>query len=131
VTDNFPPPKLPARLPGLDIELALVRLGHDTGLYIELAGAYTEVLREFSGQFRTFVVSGDIEGARRCAHTLKGAAGTMGADTLQNSAKDVETACKNKNVGLAHTLLPVVERDIAEVLGSLSAVLNTGGETPS
>jgi len=113
---------LPARLPGLDIEVALARLGNDTELYLDLIEDYREMLKDFACQFRGFAAGLDAEGARRGAHSLKGAAGTMGALILQGSAKALEQACKQGDLGQALALLPQVENDIAEVLDSLARI---------
>jgi len=115
-------PQLPVRLPGLDIAEALARLGNDVGLYLDLTGAYGEVIRDFVDQFRLLVGSLDDQGARRSAHTLKGAAGTIGAGALQLSASALEQVCRQGDLGQAMTLLPAVENDIAEVLASLARI---------
>lgn len=126
-----PPNHLPLRLAGLNIEAAMDRLDNDGALYVKLAGAYGPMLKAFASRFRALVAADDAVEARRHAHTLKGAAGTIGAETLEASARALEDACKNNDAKQTQLLLPTVENDIAEVLGSIAVVLQTNGETPS
>ena len=51
---------------------------------------------------------GDWENAHRDAHTIKGAAFTMGGAALGNAAANLETACKNADSGEVKAALPAV-----------------------
>jgi signal transduction histidine kinase/CheY-like chemotaxis protein len=95
---------------GIDTELGLTRTG-------DKRERYESVLREFAKQeagaveqMRTALAAGDDATAQRGAHSLKGAAGTLGAIALSEAAAKVETAIKNGH-------------DVDEALKSLSVSL--------
>ena len=79
-------------LPGIDTVEGLKRVMNRTALY-------EKVLREFHSRFsnehlriRSALVSGDLDDARRRAHSTKGLAGTIGAHALQEAAKEIEAS---------------------------------------
>jgi len=79
----------PATIPGIDLERALLRLGSRPLLI--------KVLKEFrrlhAGDDRVIaeaLAAGDVEDARRTAHTLKGLAGTIAAGNLAAAAGRLE-----------------------------------------
>jgi len=64
-----------------------------------------------SGQlenFRALVLSGNWADARRDAHTIKGAAGSMGGQELSKAAGDLELACINASAEEAEATYPRV-----------------------
>ncbi len=80
--------------------------GIDTERGLKLTGdkleRYELLLREFAkqeagavDQMRSALAAGNSATARRGAHSLKGAAGTLGATTLAKEAANAETAIKN------------------------------------
>ncbi|HSF49031.1 MAG TPA: response regulator, partial [Burkholderiales bacterium] len=88
--------------------------GIDTESGLKLTGdkreRYESLLREFAKQeagaveqMRTAVAAGDAATAQRGAHSLKGAAGNLGATALSEAAAKAETAIKNGH-GVDETL---------------------------
>ncbi|KAF0166126.1 MAG: PAS domain-containing protein [Rhodocyclaceae bacterium] len=83
-----------AALPGVDAATGL-RMLHDR------AERYAELLRQLVDgnaadvvSLRACLNSGDTAQARRLAHTIKGAAGTLGAVRLQTRAAELEAALR-------------------------------------
>ncbi len=118
-----PPPQaplaaagLPQRLPGVNLESGLLRLGGDAGLYRRL-------LQSFSGQYRDQAANigdnleRDPEQARRLAHALKGVAGNLSIDGVAAAAGEVETALREGRP--ANDALQALEQALAEVLQGL------------
>jgi signal transduction histidine kinase/DNA-binding response OmpR family regulator/HPt (histidine-containing phosphotransfer) domain-containing protein len=106
--------------------------GIDTGSGLKQTGdkrdRYESVLREFAKQeadavkqMRNALAAGDPATAQRRAHSLKGAAGTLGATALSEAAAGAEAAIKNgRGVDKALRLLSV---SIKTVVGGISAAL--------
>jgi HPt (histidine-containing phosphotransfer) domain-containing protein len=108
--------------------------GIDTERGLKLTGdkleRYESLLREFAKQeagaveqMRTALAAGDAATAQRGAHSLKGAAGTLGATTLAKAAAKAETAIKNgRGVDKALRSLSVSLKAVVE---AISAALPT------
>lgn len=89
-----------------------------------------KVMRKFSSEqvsvaesIRTALKDSDIEKAHRLAHTLKGHAGLLGADRLQEDARILEAALKEddgKGKEDYQQLIATMEGALDEVLGGLS-----------
>ncbi len=81
-------PVLPP-LPGLDVESALRRLGGNAGLYGKIARQFMTSQEGTAAEYRNTPLAGDRQ---RIAHTLKGLAGSLGADELASMALRLESA---------------------------------------
>ena len=116
--------------------------GIDTELGLKLTGdkreRYESLLREFAKQeadaveqMRAALAAGDAATAQRGAHSLKGAAGTLGATTLAKAAAKAETAIKNGHgvdealKSLSVSLMAVVEAISAALPDEASTELPT------
>jgi CheY-like chemotaxis protein/HPt (histidine-containing phosphotransfer) domain-containing protein len=87
-------------LPGIDKAEGLRRMMNKPTLY-------EKVLRDFHSRFlsepeaiRAAIDSGDLATAERRAHSTKGLAGTIGAPALQEAAKALETALRERDSAL-------------------------------
>ena len=85
------PAELPA-VPGLDVGLGLVRTGNRPSFYLDLLRRFHSGQAGTAERIEAAMADGDQELAVRLAHTLRGVAGTLGAEALQNSAEVLETA---------------------------------------
>ncbi|MEJ1371936.1 MAG: response regulator [Candidatus Sedimenticola sp. (ex Thyasira tokunagai)] len=86
--DQFP------ELPGINVTQGLATTENNPDLYRKLLFRFWESQKEFEEQFRAALADEDGEAATRAAHTLKGVAGNLGAETLQDAAQSLEAACK-------------------------------------
>lgn len=116
-------------LPGLNIRQAVARLDGDRDLYLEMLGEYCAANRRFAATFRGLVSRGELKAARRAAHSLKGAAGNMGADDLQRAALALEQACSAEAIDQITERLPAVETALARVLAA-AATLTATADAP-
>jgi two-component system sensor histidine kinase/response regulator len=94
----------PADLPpvdGLDSTDGLRRVRGNKTLYAKLLGQFANGQAGTVGQIRAALASGDVDGAMRLAHTLKGVAGNIGAGGVQNAAAAVETLLRDRSAGEA------------------------------
>jgi len=103
--DTGPPcPWIPTEAPvddasgvlSLNVPDALKRLDGDKHLYANLLKLFMEEHAVALDGIRTFLDSDDLKQARELAHSLKGAAGNLGAQTLQEAAAAMEQALKKE-----------------------------------
>ncbi len=113
---------LPATLESIDMVSALVRLGNNKKLYRRLLLLFHADHAHDGTAIRAALQVNDLEIARRLAHTLKGLAGTVGADELRTVAKDLEMAIAEGQEPLFESLLMQVEQRLAIVISSIALV---------
>jgi CheY-like chemotaxis protein len=96
-------------MPGLSVQSALRNLGGNQSLYTKLLSRFVEshghVLQQVSGA----LTAGGRELAVRLVHTVKGAAGNLGASSLASVAGDLEDALAADK---EHAALLVQMRDV-------------------
>jgi PAS domain S-box-containing protein len=83
-----------AGLPGLDVRRGLTVVRGKTHRYLALVGKFVVAHGEDMAQLSELLVAGDREAAMRLAHSLKGAAATLGIDGLAEIAKRIEFALR-------------------------------------
>lgn len=108
--------KIPA-LPGINVTAGLATTQGKRKLYQKLLIKFRDSEADFIEQFREAQTSDDPEAATRCAHTLKGVAGNIGATDVQEAAGELESACK-KNMAAEK-----IDRLLENVVSALSPVL--------
>ena len=64
--------------------------------------------------------SGDAPTAEREAHSLKGAASNIAAETVRTRASEAERACNCGDLAKAKELLPLLTQDVTELLEQLA-----------
>ena len=82
----------PARLPGLDVEAGIASASGNRRLYRRLLGKFTAQYAAAPETLRRWLDAGRVEEARQLAHTIKGAAATLGANDLHPAVRALETA---------------------------------------
>ncbi len=81
-------------LPGFDVAAALNRLGGNERLYKKLLSDLAARHRGDCEKIRQALTAGDLAAARGIAHTLKGVAGNLSAQELQQAAAATESVLK-------------------------------------
>ena len=92
-----PPPASfegPLQIDGIDVKSALKRTGGNRKRYEALLRRFAQQHSGTVDEIRKALSMGDAATAERVAHSLKGAAGTLGATTLSEAAARAETAIK-------------------------------------
>jgi two-component system sensor histidine kinase/response regulator len=77
-------------IPGVDIIGALERLGNDAKLYLWLVENFLESKTETAAEVEHALGCGERELAQRLVHTVRGLAGSIGADGLGAMAAELE-----------------------------------------
>ena len=98
-------------IPGVDVRSGLKRIGGNRKRYETLLRKFSEQQADTVEAMRAALSLGDAATAERAAHSLKGAAGTLGAASLSEAAAEAETAIKTGH-------------DVEKALGSLSLCLD-------
>lgn len=80
-----------AAIAGLDVKTAVERLLNNTGFYCQLAEKFTQERASLYADIQALLQAGDAETAARQLHSFKSLAATLGAQTLQNKALELET----------------------------------------
>jgi len=95
----------------LDLAAGLHALSGSWLAYPRILALFTEHHCDDARQLTEHIERDDFAGAQRLAHALKGAAGTVGANTIQRLASDLEDALKRADrAQVQTTLVPLVER---------------------
>jgi two-component system sensor histidine kinase/response regulator len=114
-------------LDGLETGDALMRLGGDRNLYHRILTRFHESQIDVVARLRQSLADSDRDTAQYIAHTLKGAAGNIGAVQIRDMAEELEhTIVKGGDIGEA--FLAQLEVAVAEVLDSLGHWLPLNGE---
>ncbi|MBV5308213.1 PAS domain S-box protein [Chromatium okenii] len=105
-------------LPGIDTAAGLAITQNNAQLYQRLLVKFHASQSDFAAQFAAAQSSDDPEAATRCAHTLKGVAGNIGAQAVAATAQVLESAC--------HAQAEPTEIDalLAATLAELEPVIN-------
>ncbi len=119
---------LPDQAEGMNFADAKARLGLDDAFFLKLLRDFNAKYADFETQMSELLSAGDAEAASRLVHTIAGLAGTVGAETLLETARDVEHAI-NAN-GIEGVDTSAVFAAHAEVKRTLD-LLTGAAETPA
>ncbi len=109
-------------LPGLDTAAAIARLGGDQEAYALLLKKFCHHHAHTDQEIREALHVGDVELARRLAHTIKGVAGNIGADQLYAAAKDLETTLKQETSQAWTDTLDEMSRILEHIVQTISTL---------
>jgi PAS domain S-box-containing protein len=85
-----------AAIPGLDAETGLNAMGGKMDRYAALLRRFVERHDDEASRVRACLTKGDWNGAERAAHSLKGAAGAVGAARLHSLATEINLAIRER-----------------------------------
>lgn len=105
--DAVTPDLLPSHLPGIDMRKGLATTLNNTALYKRLLLRFLHGQSGFSKAFEQAQAhsESDPAAAERCAHSLRGAAGNIGATDVQQAAQELESLCvKARNPNASETV---------------------------
>ncbi|AWI79627.1 hypothetical protein CEW87_09725 [Parazoarcus communis] len=112
---------LPMHMDGFDFKAALNRLAHDRALLVRLIRGFSRDFADWAQRFRAALADGDLSTAVRLAHTLKGAAGNVGATQLQTTAGQLEVALAQGDADAADRTIDMLTKLLATIDGTLPA----------
>ncbi len=106
-------------LPGIDTVLGMSRVSANQRVYVEILDRFYEQFHSFRSSFKKLLDQEDHETALRSAHTLKGVAGNIGARTISEAARDLETAVRYGNSRDITGTLDMLEPELSRVIDGL------------
>ncbi len=103
-------------LPGVDVAMGLATVQDNAQLYRKLLHRFQSHYQHFNQQFRQAQEDSDGSAPSRQAHSLKGIAGNIGARSVEQAARALETACEQGS--------SEIDRLFAELMDELNTVLD-------
>ena len=118
---------------GLDVKTGLSRVLNKRDLYERLLGQFASGPESQTVEtVQDLLSEGDREGAVRAAHSLKGVAGTLGADELQERAAALEAALKEEHPeAQLEPLLVRVGEELSRMIEAIRCALELGDDAGS
>ncbi|MGE5471323.1 MAG: response regulator [Bacteroidota bacterium] len=122
-----------AALPGLDVARGLAAVRGRVAKYLELLECLVASHGDDMTRLAEILASGDRPAAGRLVHSLKGAAATLGADHLAETARRLEVLLRTSQDDSARSEeiyleIDAIRREFGLLAGALSAV--PAGEAP-
>ena len=111
-------------VPGVDVRAGLATAMGNEALYRRLLRKFYDGQKDFATLFAKALASADPSEAERCAHTLRGTAGTIGAKEVKEAAEALERACQQRAApeqieSLLHQALDALQPVVAALHGLL------------
>ncbi|MBF0225823.1 MAG: response regulator [Desulfobacterales bacterium] len=110
---------LSEKITGIDIDSGLVRVGGNKKLYKDLLKSFLTNYSTKSEQIRVELDIANFDKAIILAHTLKGVAGNIGAQSVFLAAMELELAIKQNNKTAIDIYIDKLSEALLEVINSL------------
>jgi HPt (histidine-containing phosphotransfer) domain-containing protein len=104
---------------GLDTAGGLRRAGNNRKLYRQMLDRFASDFADCNQTFAEHLANAKWEEAERLAHTLKGLAGTLGANDVQLPAGELEAASKSRQAAAAAVALAALTAPLIPLLAAL------------
>jgi signal transduction histidine kinase/CheY-like chemotaxis protein len=112
------------KIEGLDVKAGMKRVLNKRSSYENILRRFAAGQSEIASEIRDHLAAEDRESAVRTAHTLKGLAGTIGADLLQQRAASIESALKsNKTLNDISPELLDLQQELNRLIIAIQSVL--------
>jgi CheY-like chemotaxis protein/HPt (histidine-containing phosphotransfer) domain-containing protein len=112
-------------LPGVKVAASVRRIGGNVDLYYSLLDKFRVNQRNVVSKIRETLASNDPKTAERLAHTLRGIAGTLGAEVLQSQAEMLENNIKNGLLSDVEPLLEQVDQAVMDLITRIDYAIET------
>ena len=119
----------PVRTEGqiLQVETGLQQLMGDRALYLQILRRFRQRYHDSANQARIELVAGDAAGARHIFHTLKGAAGIIGAQQVYLLAATLESTCTEPSESCLGPLAQL-EQALRALMAAIDTELNADNQ---
>ncbi len=112
-------------LPGVKVAESVRRIGGNLDLYYSLLDKFKSNQRNVIGKVRDSLAANDSKTAEILAHTLRGIAGNLGAEVLQNHAELLENNIKNGALKDVESSLELLDLEIEEFIAKIDQALQS------
>lgn len=110
-------------LPGVKVAASVRRIGGNVALYYSLLEKFRANHSDVVQKIREELSGGDPKTAERLAHTLRGIAGTLGAESLQGLAEQLESNIKNESPGNNESLLAQIDQEVTSLIARIDQAI--------
>jgi CheY-like chemotaxis protein/HPt (histidine-containing phosphotransfer) domain-containing protein len=117
----------PEKLSGIDIQAGLTRLSGNRTLFKKLLIDFGDKYTHTGAEIRQAIETGDLESARRIAHTIKGVAGNLAVEFVFRAAGNLEKAIRDNHTDIYDRCLTYLEGELRRVR---RAVIELKSEKP-
>ncbi|MGD1716158.1 response regulator [Dapis sp. BLCC M172] len=116
-----------AALPVLNVDLGLEFIGGDWNSYLEILRLVQTCEEDYKHEIPAAINQGDLSKGLHLVHSLKGLAGTIGAETLYKSAASLEKELRGKtpDLEMLSTKAMTLVEEFQEVLNSIDIVVGS------
>ena len=121
--------ELPLEFNGLKVAKALLRLGNNEALYLRLLTLFQANQSQTESRLHALLAQENLAEAHRLVHTLKGIAGNLGAQMLEEAARKLEDQLR-EGICVPQTL-QTFDLALQETLRTTSHLLNKAGSGDS
>ncbi len=112
----------PDRIPGIDVEAGIRRLGGNRQIFLHLLKEFGRDYEGAADDIQDALGRGDVETARRLAHTVKGVAGNLSATDLREVAQKLEEAIRNEEEEGIGPVLDRLRSGLQKICHSISGL---------
>jgi len=109
-------------LVGIDVQTGLSRLGGNRKLYFKLLVVFYKNYKHAIKEIRYALDHGDIKEAERLVHTIKGAAGNLGAKNVYLEANILESEIRVNRFDDVELLLEKLGQALEQIFTSISLI---------
>ncbi len=106
-------------IPGLNLGEALRRMSRSRDLLVKMLLSFAERYDGVTRRLEEMLAGREAEDARRLAHSLKGAAGTVSAARVAAQAESLEDAIHDGRLDAARALLPPLADALTQVVAGI------------
>jgi HPt (histidine-containing phosphotransfer) domain-containing protein len=92
-----------------DREFALEQAGQDEELLAELLQLFNDTSADDAAKIQAALSAGDAQGMADAAHSIKGAAASLGIEDIRKAAYEIEKSGRNEDIDSASAGLPGLE----------------------
>ena len=105
------------------------RLAYNESLIVAVVQGFLEDIPKQIEELKVYLDRADVPAFHRQAHTIKGAAANVGAETLREVAWQMETAGKSGDLEIARALMPELEKQFSLLAQAMTEGLRAGVAT--
>lgn len=130
-TSEIDIPKLPEKVPGINIQEALENMSLEPSVYQNILYGFKKINLNIAESLQKALDENDTDHIAALAHNLKGSGGNIGARDLESEAKKLETAAMNQSDrSVLEPLVKKVSNTLGVVLSSISELEAVNGTKP-
>jgi len=112
-------------LPGIKVADSIRRMGGSVTLYYSLLEKFKVNQKNVVQQIRDALATSDLKSAERISHTLRGIAGSLGAESLQHMAHQLEINFSKGALTDVDSLLRQLELEVENIIVKIDQAINS------